>query len=175
MNRLVHAHASRVVCVAALWLLATIDVSAQIQMPAGIPPATPSAIPNGSDTASLASGQKWLSEARAALSKTDFHTAVQSFRKAAGIARTVPQLTPDVEKLRGQLQQIGIDGALLALPADPATNVKRMPAVNGASPMATVNPANRKQEALRLVAIGRSALDRGDVTTALAAALRTRA
>jgi general secretion pathway protein D len=170
LNRLVHAHASRVACAAALWLTATADLSAQIQMPAGVAPAPPSAVPNGSDAASLASGQKWLAEARAALSKADFHTAVQSFRKAAGIAQTVPQLSTDVEKLRGQLQQIGIDNALLTVPAAPVADANRLPSVNGASPLPSANPANRKQEALRLVAIGRSALDRGDIPTALAAA-----
>jgi general secretion pathway protein D len=170
LNRLVQAHASRVVCVAAIWLIATSAVSAQIQMPAGNAPAPPSASPASSEVASITTGQKWLADARAAYSRADFHRTVQSFRKAAGIARTVPQLSPDVEKLRNQLLQIGIDKALLALPAESTTPVKELPAVNAILPMPTANPANRKQETLRLVAIGRSALDRGDVTTALAVA-----
>ncbi|MEM1069748.1 MAG: DUF4974 domain-containing protein, partial [Planctomycetota bacterium] len=181
MNRLVKAHVSRGACVAALWLLATSTASAQIQMPAGSVPANPSAVPDRSetgvpsDTASLAAGQKWLADARQAMSSADFHRTVQSFRKAAAVARTTPALANDVEKMRRQLKQLGMDEALLALPPEPSNQIKPMPAVSGASPVASANPANRKQEALRLVAIGRSALDRGDVTTALAAARQAEA
>ena len=56
--------------------------------------------------------------------------------------------------------------------------MQRLPDVAGALPIADAiraAPASRKQEALRLVAIGRAALDRGDVSTALKVARQAEA
>ncbi len=181
MNRLEPAHGRRVVCIAAMWLLATMDVSAQIQMLAEPTPAPTSAMPPSASPASaaptLASGQQLLAQVRSAIASEDYHTAVQSFRQASAISGTIPQLSGDVEKLRAQLQHIGIDAALLAMPAQPpAPAMQRLPDVAGAQPIASLaSPANRKQETLRLVAIGRAALDRGDVATALKVARQAQA
>jgi general secretion pathway protein D len=138
------------------------------------PSATPSSALTLAPASNLASGQQLLSQVRLAIAHKDYHGAVQSFRQAASMTPKVPQLAGDVERLRAQLQEIGIDAALLAMPPQPARpTMQRLPEVAGAMPIASAtgsqssNPAGRKQEALRLVAIGRAALDRGDVSTAL--------
>lgn len=158
---------------AAVWLLTTIDVPAQIPMPAGQQPAP-------SLTASvLTSGQQMIGTARSALTRKDFRTAVNAFRHAAAIEKSVPQLAPQIAQLRSDLIQSGIDAELLTLPpilptprsGNPST-MQRLPSVLGAKPIAgasraPADPAARKADALRLVAIGRAALDRGDASTAL--------
>ncbi len=176
MNRLAIAHGRRVVSIAAtLWVLTTLDVSAQIQMPAANTPATSPATP------SFASGQKLVGDARLALARKDYQGAVQAYRKAATIAPLVPQITADVTTLRKQLEMAGIDGALLAMPATQPSDgeMQRLPSVSNATPIsaaaiasrpAPTDPVARKREAMRLIAIGRAALDRGDAATALAAA-----
>ena len=121
----------------------------------------------------LASAQQLLAGVRTALIKKDYHTAVQSYRRVTAMSGNLPQIADEVGKLRAQLLAIGIDGALLSLPAKPAT--EPLVGAANAQPLggplpAGANFANRKQEALRLVAIGRAALDRGDITTAVAIA-----
>ncbi len=176
MNRLVPAHGCRVVCVGLAWMLAVSDGSAQ--SPDSTQPGTPSytqlqGTPATSAPAvDAASGQRVLAQVREAIAKQDYHTAVQSFRVAAELSRRAPQYAADVEKLRSQLQGIGIDPALLAMPAKSAAggSVQRLPDVGDAQPITAAQlatPQQRKAEALRLVAIGRAALDRGDVVTAL--------
>jgi general secretion pathway protein D len=97
--------------------------------------------------------------------------AVQSYRQAAEFARSAPQYRAEVDKLRTQLEGIGIDAALLAMPAQPIVpSVQPLEDVVGAQPIAAANlptPEARKKEALRLVAVGRAALERGDVSTAV--------
>lgn len=173
MNRLVPSHA-RIVCIACLWLIVTSDVSAQFQMPAAKPAAPTSVAPT------LESGRPLLAQVRSAIERGDYHAAVQAFRQVSALTPQVPQLSVEVEKLRRQLSDIGIDAALLAIPAQPtkpsaASTMLRMPDVAGAKPIGVTSPANRKREALRLVAIGRASLDSGDVSTALVAARRAEA
>ena len=153
----------------------TADVSAQIQMPSDSGPSsvTPTATPQAMPQPTLASAQQLLAGVRTALIKKDYHTAVQSYRRVTAMSGNLPQIADEVGKLRAQLLAIGIDGALLSLPAKPAT--EPLVGAANAQPLggplpAGANFANRKQEALRLVAIGRAALDRGDITTAVAIA-----
>ncbi|MGI9470545.1 MAG: hypothetical protein ACR2NZ_03360, partial [Rubripirellula sp.] len=86
-----------------------------------------------------------------------------------------------MKQLRAHLLGIGIDGALLSMPPQPTRPpMKRLPSVANAQPIAgsaapPATVASRKQEALRLVAIGRAALDRGDVSSAVALARQAEA
>ena len=176
MNRLVPAHGRRVVCLAATWLLATLDVSAQIQMPAetSAPSAAPTSATPATAAPTITSVKQQLQQARSAIVQKDYHTAVQSYRQAATVSGKFPQLAGEVKQLRTQLLAIGIDGALLSMPVAPTQRppMQRLPSVANAQPIAgaaapPATAASRKQEALRLVAIGRAALDRGDVTAAV--------
>jgi general secretion pathway protein D len=126
----------------------------------------------------LASAQQLLAGVRTALIKKDYHTAVQSYRRVTAMSGNLPQIADEVGKLRAQLLAIGIDGALLSLPpkqpAQPFAGVANAQPLGGPLP-AGANFANRKQEALRLVAIGRASLDRGDIPTAVAIARQAEA
>lgn len=182
MNRLVPAHAQRVVYLAAFCLATVVDASAQFQMPsASDAQSQPAAVPGGNSTAipTVQSGQQLLAKVQAAIARKDFHSAVQSFRQVAGMTSQLPQLAGEVAKARTQLQGIGIDSALLTMPASPPRQaaMQRMPDVVGAKPIGStpMTAAGRKQEASRLVAIGRAALDGGDVATALAIARQAEA
>lgn len=158
----------------------TADVSAQIQMPSdsGPPSVTPTAIPQAMPQPTLVSAQQLLAGVRTALIKKDYHTAVQSYRRVTAMSGNLPQIADEVGKLRAQLLAIGIDGALLSLPpkspAQPLSGVANAQPLGG-TPSAGANFANRKQEALRLVAIGRASLDRGDIPTAVANARQAEA
>ncbi len=158
----------------------TADVSAQIQMPSdsGPPSVTPTATPQAMPQPTLASAQQLLAGVRTALIKKDYHTAVQSYRRVTAMSGNLPQIADEVGKLRAQLLAIGIDGALLSLPptppAQPLAGVVNAKPLGGRLPVG-VNSASRKQEALRLVAIGRASLDRGDITTAVAIARKAEA
>ena len=177
MNRLVPAHGPRLACLAATWLMLTADVSAQIQMPSdsGPPSVTPTATPQAMPQPTLASAQQLLAGVRTALIKKDYHTAVQSYRRVTAMSGNLPQIADEVGKLRAQLLAIGIDGALLSLPpTPPLAGVVNAKPLGGRLPVG-VNSASRKQEALRLVAIGRASLDRGDITTAVAIARKAEA
>lgn len=179
MNRLVPAHGPRLACLAATWLMLTADVSAQIQMPSdsGPPSVKPTAIPQATPQPTLASAQQLLAGVRMALIKKDYHTAVQSYRRVTAMSGNLPQIADEVGKLRAQLLAIGIDGALLSLPpkppAQPLTEVANARPLG--VPLLAANMATRKQEALRLVAIGRASLDRGDIPTAVAIARQAEA
>ena len=179
MNRLVPTHGPRLACLAATWLMLTADVSAQIQMPSdsGPPSATPTNIPHATSQSSLASAQQLLAGVRMALIKKDYHTAVQSYRRVTAMSGNLPQIADEVGQLRAQLLAIGIDGALLSLPPKPPA--QPLAGVSNAKPLGTQTPpaksVNRKQEALRLVAIGRASLDRGDISTAVAIARQAEA
>ena len=98
-----------------------------------------------------------IARIRGAMTEKDYHTAVQGFRTASQQPGYSPVQVAELQKLRKQLEQIGIDPALLALP---------MPAMTAEA---------KKKEALRLTAIGRAALDRGEVKTALTAARQAEA
>ena len=180
MNRLVPAHGPRLACLAATWLMLTADVSAQIQMPSdsGPPSVTPTATPQAMPQPTLASAQQLLAGVRTALIKKDYHAAVQSYRRVTAMSGNLPQIADEVGKLRAQLLAIGIDGALLSLPpkspAQPLAGVANAQPLGGPLP-GGANFTNRKQEALRLVAIGRASLDRGDIATAVAIARQAEA
>lgn len=130
------------------------------------------------------SAPQLIGEARLALARKDYRTAVQAFRNAAAVTPPGTKLAQDVATLQRQMESAGIDAALLALPPSAAptatssrAGMKRLPTVAGAQPLATTagdlpsfatnDVGSRKREALRLVAIGRAALDRGDAGTAL--------
>ncbi len=178
MNRLVPAHGPRFACLAVAWLLLAADVSAQIQMPSdsGPPSVVPPAIPQTTPPPTIASAQQLLLGVQTAIVKKDYHTAVQSYRRVTAMTSNLPQIADEVGKLRAQLLAIGIDGALLSMPPKTIQSPsQRLPNVAKARPLdssvtPTANVAVRKQEALRLVAIGRAALDRGDASTAVAIA-----
>ena len=118
LNRLVPAHGCRVVCIATLWLLATMNASAQVQIPASPCRHLTSAVPRSRRPhpasalpTDAARGQQLLAQVRSAIASKDYHTAVQSFRQASAMTAKIPQLSGEVEKLRAA-QEIGIDAAL---------------------------------------------------------------
>ncbi|TWT49190.1 outer membrane porin HofQ [Rubripirellula amarantea] len=145
----------------------------------------------------VAQAQAKLNQVRDQIANRDYAAAVESYRTLSPMVSQLPNLQPEAAKLHQQLVGIGIDPALLALPPrnlvaptatgsvgtgstvpNPAANgpsyampsaVQRMPAVAGAMPIQTANadPDAAKREALRLIAIGRAALDRGDAAGAL--------
>lgn len=175
MNRLVPSPGRSVVCIASMLLLAAPNVSAQFQMPATAPAAPTTKGP------SVDAGLPLVAEAQAALERKDYHAAIQAFRKVSVMSAKVPQLASEVQKLRAQFDKIGIDATLLTAPPQPAATPNKPTAavplleeVSGAAPIAAAN-ANRKKEALRLVAIGRAALDRGEIQQALSFARQAEA
>jgi general secretion pathway protein D len=151
-------------------MLAASDVSAQTPSSSASPAASSA---SASNVAKTPSAEDLIARVRGAISVKDYHTAVQAFRSASQLSRSQPQYAGELAKLRKQLEQIGIDGALLAMPPQPTQpTMQRLPEVDDdlALPIASAGlttPESRKKEALRLVAIGRAALDRGDVRTAL--------
>ena len=165
MNRLVDLHATRAISLAAtLCLLAPSVVSAQVPL---------------SGTSSVATvptpalGQQVIQQARSAMASRDYATAVNHYRNVASMAAKVPQLRPEVASLQVDLRIAGIDAELLSTSLPPATpasldSLQRLPDVVDASPIGmqesftanTSQPVTRKAEALKLLAIGRAALDR---------------
>ncbi len=184
MNRLAIANRHVAGIAATMLLLTSMDAFAQFQLPAGTTPAMPTT------PTKTASGPQLITEARRALARKDYQAAVQAFRKAASSAPASAQEARDIAILRQQLVAVGFDAQLLAPPAAPAQPAGRLPGIAGSQPTklaggapnyaqpigargasnTIADPAARKREALRLVAIGRAALDRGDANTALAMA-----
>jgi general secretion pathway protein D len=152
---------------------------------AGAPPAAMSG--NLSAASQNVDGKRQVELARAAIAARQFESAVQHYRAAAVAARKNSDLLPGVARLRVDLQVAGIDSALLDLPPSPpqnlSGNINALPINSGAADKqaAKASGANsgdvqtRKQEALRLVAIGRAALDRGDAKEALSYARQAQA
>ncbi len=179
MNRLVPPHRPRIESLDTTRKMQTEEVSAKRKMPtdSGPPSVKPTAIPQATPQPTLASAQQLLAGVRMALIKKDYHTAVQSYRRVTAMSGNLPQIADEVGKLRAQLLAIGIDGALLSLPpkppAQPLTGVANARPLG--VPLLAANMATRKQEALRLVAIGRASLDRGDIPTAVAIARQAEA
>jgi general secretion pathway protein D len=143
------------------------------QLPtSGSQPAAQSMVP----TASVA-------QIYAAIDQRDYAVAVQGYRSLAPQTAGNPTLQAQANQIKQRLIAIGIDEKLLSIPmqntgtgsaSNPANQgLHRMPAVAGARPVNSARPADpvaAKAEALRQVAIGRAALDRGDVSAAMAAA-----
>lgn len=165
MNRPRNSYDHWVVSIAAtMWFLAVTDVSAQFQMP-GTPAQAPQVTAPAPESPALTTTPQWIGQARLALARKDYAAAVQAFRKAAA-APSANQYAKELTTLHTQLQSTGIDPRLLSAPSTQPGN--RLPGIVGAQPIpASSDPAVRKREALRLVAIGRAALDRGDAATAL--------
>ncbi len=184
MNRLVSAPRRRffstqpLVCGAALWLLAPLISSAQVSAPQSrsaefSQPLTRLADSQRSVAASATTSvDALLVQTKSALDRKDYHAAVQAFRKASAAAnKTAPQIA-GLQQLHQRFAVIGIDTALLTMPPQESTNsVQRLPSIAGAKPIAgAASGLSVKQQALRLVALGRAALDRGEVASALSLA-----
>jgi general secretion pathway protein D len=164
------------VCVALLWQFATLPTSAQNRSPQSV--ATPQrAIP----PQTVVNVDALLAQTGSAIDRGDYVAAVQSFRKASAAANQTPRQTAGLQRLRGRFAEIGIDGALLSLPPQNSSpSIQRLPAVVGAKPISARDNSNigsltSKQQALRLVALGRAALDRGEVSYALTLAKQAEA
>ncbi|TWU54611.1 Bacterial type II and III secretion system protein [Rubripirellula tenax] len=159
---------------AAIGLLASVDASAQFAMPAPTGGTSPAV---DASSMTLVTGQQKIAEVKKAIAGQDYHTAVESYRIVWAMQSKFPQLAGELQSLRTQLESIGIDGALLSMPPKPP--IALLPDVANAIPMSgfdgSATLSNPKQEALRLVAIGRAALDRGDVTTAITVARKAEA
>ncbi|WP_390621755.1 hypothetical protein [Roseiconus nitratireducens] len=128
----------------------------------------------------LAQAEQLVRQTQTAISNRQFESAVQSFRTAAAAAGRHPSLASQVARLRVDLQVAGIDSELLDLPAGgtPLPNPIDAQALPGNEAVATAGSADmsaRKREALRLVAVGRATLDRGDTATALRLARQAQA
>tara|TARA_R110002049_G_scaffold27321_2_gene94010 strand:- start:77696 stop:81205 length:3510 start_codon:yes stop_codon:yes gene_type:complete len=169
----------------AWWVLAPSDVSAQLSMPESSATGNYST-PAGSSTVAAptpAAGQQLIKEARQAMADRDFVKAVDRYRKVSEMSSKVTQLRSDVARLQVDLRVAGIDSELLAMPnyaASPnaPSPMLQLPDVANASPIQASSSSDvttRKREALRLLAIGRAALDRGDAQTALQIAKQAQA
>lgn len=184
------------------WLVGASSVSAQLPMPGMNLPsndksgaataAAPSyaqgktVMPAGYSVQNTATagqplgGKQLVQQARTGIASGQFESAVNAYRAAAAIAKTDPSLTADVARLRVDLQIAGIDAELLNLPPAASMPASPMPLDGGidATPITAVGgngPATVKREALRLIAVGRATLDRGDTATALRLARQAQA
>ncbi len=160
MNCLVPAHGYRAVCIGLAWMLAATDASGQTTKPSTSPLG---ANANVQDVSPSSQADLLIARIRGAINAKDYHAAVQSYRAAAQVPISQPRQSAELQLLKKQLEQIGIDPALLAIP--PRSTVKLVGATEAA-----MSSEAKKKEALRLTAIGRAALDRGEVKTALQAA-----
>ena len=146
---LVPAQGYRAVCVGLAWMLAVTGVSGQTTTPSTTTAGT------AADVSTVSPSNQtdlMIARVRGAINANDYHAAVQAFRAASQRSGSTPRQSAEIQSLKSQLEQIGIDPALLARPAS------------------EMSADAKKREALRLTAIGRAALDRGDVKAALQAA-----
>lgn len=157
------------IALAAFTMLVTLEpAKAQLGQPSAMAATQPA-------SSTLAVGEK-IGAIRSAIEQREYAKAVQGYRSLTPLLAGNPALTAEAAKLKTQLTDIGFDAALLDLPLANSTptyasanqGLQRMPSVAGAKPI--LSPAAAKAEALRQIAIGRAALDRGDVRTALGAA-----
>ncbi len=137
---------------------------------------TPSAA--GNAAARAAATQSLLARAKAAIDAKQYAEAVELYRRARVNAQPLPEFQPRVTALRQALSQLGIESALLDMPPTAPPNgqstatsplMQSQPQAMPANAMLLPEggPAGRKQEALRLVAQGRAALERGDIHLAM--------
>ncbi len=120
---------------------------------------------------SAVNGARLVDQARSAMASGDLGTAAAKYRQAASMAPRHPDLVPDVARLRLDLQIAGVQSSQLTSQQATAS-VKPMAPMASAQPItksttANSDPASRKREALRLIAMGRMALDRGEAKSAL--------
>ncbi|MEO1528456.1 MAG: hypothetical protein AAFX06_23785, partial [Planctomycetota bacterium] len=127
------------------------------------PTQSPSAATQAPTPTTAAHGAQLVEHARRALAAKQYEMAVRSYGAAAKLTKQHPQLATDVARLRVDLQIAGIDQALLTAAAKPPQPM--VPGIN-ALPIAGASQS-KKAEALRLLSIGRAALDKGDAATAL--------
>lgn len=153
-------------------LVGASNAAAQFAIPDTIPasktpPTATTAAPAPAATAA-ARGAQFIQHARQAMAAKQYELAVRSYGAAAQLAQKEASLATDVARLRVDLQIAGIDQAHLAAAARPPQPMA--PGINaqpiGTAPQ-TATPQTKKAETLRLLAIGRAALDRGDAATAL--------
>ncbi|MFG0262004.1 MAG: hypothetical protein ACF788_06410, partial [Novipirellula sp. JB048] len=176
------------------------DVSAQLPLPPGANVPAPGSTAT-SETPRVATDQL-IQHVRAAMSRKDYRNAVELFRHSAASLKQSPQMAPQVEQLRAELVSAGLDRELLSLPpSGPLPNLAAATEASSPSPLGSGSPgsgaippmgrlpsvaeaqpiggpadiATRKQEALRLIAIGRASLDRGETSTALTLARQAQA
>ncbi|MEM0926425.1 MAG: hypothetical protein AAGJ83_10345, partial [Planctomycetota bacterium] len=144
-------------------LVGATSVSAQMSMPGfnqsskGNSGAATTAVPSYAQVPANSAASAPITNASAAVARVkqliqgkQFEQAVGSYRQLVAAAQKDQNLRGEVAKLRVDLQMAGIDAELLSLPAAPAAPLP-----------------SKKQQALRLLAIGRAALDRGDTAQAL--------
>ena len=195
MNRPVSATGLKLICLAACWQCSALPAPAQIQMPAqsndrGQPQQRPVqdgliAAPDPTARAAARANEpvdNLLARVRAAVAQQDYVVAVETYRAITARPGKSPQQTAAANVVRDQLTRIGIDPALLKpapAPAQPMPQVAgARPLANPGAPAATAgaptsatpqpnNVAAAKQEASRLIAMGRHALDSGDSRRAL--------
>jgi general secretion pathway protein D len=147
---------------------------AQAQAPTALPSTSQSA--SGSQDARTTATNDLLRRAQVAIEAKNYLEAVELYRRAKVNATTIPALQTNVQALRQKLTLLGFDAALLDMPPSipPASKVTDstadagalMPMPLDAKPLVPIDAAGRKAEALRLIALGRAALDRGDLGTA---------
>ncbi|MGV3485042.1 MAG: hypothetical protein ACO1RT_11550, partial [Planctomycetaceae bacterium] len=153
-------------------------------------PAASPAVAPPSDARTVATNDL-LRRAQLAMDAKDYREAVELYRRAKANAQTLPNLQPKVQALRQSLTVIGFEAALLDMPpsappsvanagqspaaAAPGAMPELMPIPLGAKSLPSVDPAVRKADALRMLASGRAALDRGDVAAAQRFALEAEA
>jgi general secretion pathway protein D len=120
-----------------------------------------------------------IDQASAALAAGQIEAAVAHWRQAASFAETTPEARGPVMQLREQLLKSGVASERLT-PAQRGPGMPssvQLPATLAAG-MPQVAPSNveaAREEMLRLLAIGRAALDRGDIALAMDAAQRAQA
>ncbi len=163
-------------------LASSTTVSAQLPLPPGATPQPPSNHATSGNPG--VTTQQLITQTRSAMSRKDYRNAVELFRHSVASVAQSPQMSAQVEQLRGELLAVGFDRELLTMPpttplpkvASDSASIQRLPSVADAQPIGGASDiAARKQEALRLLAIGRSSLDRGDASTALTLARQAQA
>lgn len=176
-NSRLNTRSQILICAAVLWQLAPLPTFAQIAFPQDLVESTNDANADSSSrpiAVQDASVDSLLAQTTSALNRRDYNAAVQAFRKASANGSKTAQQSLALQQLRQRFTNIGIDGALLNMPPQESTHtIQRLPSVIEAQPLSGASGSSlpsgltRKQQALRLVALGRAALDRGDISQAM--------
>lgn len=138
--------------------------AASAQMPTGTPPNAP--VPSNVNPSEMAV------RLDTAMRSGDWPTAIQAFRHLAALPNLTPPQIKAIAAAEERLVSQGVDRGLLRMPS---SAFKPLPMIQDAVPMASAGIADPKAETLRLLAIGQSALDRGDAATAYAMAKQAEA
>ncbi len=169
MNRLVPAHGCRVVCVGLAWMLAASDVSAQNSSPSV--PATPSFATTGFGTGSCQALHPASKSLLKSATRLPTRTTTRRY-SPSGWQLNSPRLrrsTPAPSKSFGHsCRESASTPPCWRCPPPrvdcPCSGLARWTEPSRFPRPTWQPPRARKREALRLVAIGRAALDRGDIT-----------